>query len=273
MNAFLSRLHHPLAACAILLLLLAPLPAVAEEEVLFASHTHVMGDNETRNQARTIAMTEAKRKILEQAGTYVESLTRVENFALSSDEVTAFSAAFLRVTVENEAWSMLGDTLQVTVELSARVDPDELKPMIEQLARDANARARLAETMEQEREAEDRLVEESDPETRARLSEDMAVLEAERRRILEDMALSTRLAAELVEKNMTMDEVERMLGSPRAVKEHEAASGAYQCWNYGDAWVVFRDGLAACVRTRLEYRNELGSDCHCTGLSMNFLMR
>ena len=253
------------------LLVVLVLPAWAEVEVLTASHTHVMGDSESRNQARTICFNEAKRKLVEQAGSYVETLSRTENFELATDEVVAFSAAFIRVNTDREEWAMLGDTLTVTMDLSAQVDPDEVKQLLAELAQDAAARSRLTENLEQQSQAEAQLALESDPPTRERLSDDIDVLRAEQAAILTEIETSTRFAAELVQKGITSEEIETMLGSPRARKS--SSSGDYSCWNYGHVWVVFHNGLASCMRTRLEYNSRYGGDCHCTGLSMNFLMQ
>src|SRR5262249_14729880 len=49
------------------------LPAYSAVSPFTATHTYVLGDNDSRNAARQKCLAEAKRKILEQVGVYLES--------------------------------------------------------------------------------------------------------------------------------------------------------------------------------------------------------
>ena len=69
----------------ILLLLCLPIYAYAEIKMITATHTYKMGDNDSRNESRRICFLEAKRSVLEKAGTYIESRTEVRNYQLSKD--------------------------------------------------------------------------------------------------------------------------------------------------------------------------------------------
>ena len=76
----------------------------------------------------------------------------------------------------------------------------------------------------------------------------------------------SELARTVAVKGMTPDEVERLLGPPRAVKANAADSTVFECRNYGDLWLVFRDGLLDCKRTKLRHQQRYGGDCHCSGV-------
>ena len=67
--------------------------AVAEIKIIEADSAYLMGDNDSKIDARRIAVQEAKRKALELAGSYVESLTVVKNYQLTSDEVKSSSVS------------------------------------------------------------------------------------------------------------------------------------------------------------------------------------
>ena len=71
---------------------LAPGPAVAEVRTLTATGEYRMGDNDTRTDAKRLALLDAKRLALEQAGTYLESVTEVKNLQVSRDELRAYTA-------------------------------------------------------------------------------------------------------------------------------------------------------------------------------------
>ena len=47
--------------------LIFPIVALAATKTITVTHTYVMGDNDSRNDARRICFLEAKRKVLEQA--------------------------------------------------------------------------------------------------------------------------------------------------------------------------------------------------------------
>lgn len=63
-----------------LCLLTAPFLAHAETKILTAEGTYTMGEGETMTFAESMAIQKAKQTALEQAGTYVESYTKVQNY-------------------------------------------------------------------------------------------------------------------------------------------------------------------------------------------------
>ena len=56
------------------------LSAFAESKVVTCGGKYVMGDLDTKKDARALALMEAKRSALEQAGTYLESFSEVKNY-------------------------------------------------------------------------------------------------------------------------------------------------------------------------------------------------
>ena len=40
---------------------------------------------------------------------------------------------------------------------------------------------------------------------------------------------------------------------------------SYLCASYGRIWVVFRDGVVSCLRSRLDYVRRYDTDCQCAG--------
>jgi len=123
----------------ILLLICLPITAYAEVKMITATHTYKMGDNDSRNEARRICFLEAKRSVLEKAGTYIESRTEVINYRLSKDEVSAYSSALLTVDTVNEKW----EDMAITISVKATVDTDYINKQISKIKKDVSLQNEL----------------------------------------------------------------------------------------------------------------------------------
>lgn len=267
------------------LVLAAAAAARAEARTVTATHTCLVGDSETKNDVRRACFLEAKRKAVEQAGTYVESLTEVREFALSADQVRSFAAAVVTVEDVSEKFSVQGENLALTVTVRARVDPDAARERLAAAARDPGVLDGLARSGRAARDLEDRAlalqgsIRGADPDRAAVLrGEQRAVLGsleeayAERERILANISETSRRARETVRPGMTMEEVAGLLGPARSVKENRALPSAYTCANYGAVWVVFKEGLAECLREGLAYKERYRGDCHCGGITLDGML-
>ena len=80
------------------------------------------GGSQSPDDARTAAITRAKRMALEQAGTYMESLSVVRDAALDQEEILAVTAGVSKVEVLEERKYLEGD--QFGLEITARVTVD-----------------------------------------------------------------------------------------------------------------------------------------------------
>ncbi len=262
--------------------------AWAKTETVEATYTYVMGDNDSKSEARRLCYLEAKRKLLEKAGTYMEVFSKTEDFRLTRDEIVSFSGAVLKVRVVKEEPKMVGGNFAITMTVRAEVDDESMRKALERFAADPQARAGLRRSAEKERGVENELLRTGAPgevaakdweatlrdkTRRLRSLEKLEDLEQEKADILAGIEQSSQRAATLPTKGMTTDEVIRLLGQPRALKGDSGSSSGYVCGNYGQTWVVFKDGLVECVRSRLQYRQNLQSDCHCAGFAGTFIVR
>lgn len=112
-----------------LLLLLAPTVTVAETREIIAEGTYNMGDGETPSVAESRALLQAKQCALEQAGTYVESYSKVRNITLTQDEVRVLTAGLMEVDILEKKRTIMGDGIAFWVRIKARVNPDRLEEM------------------------------------------------------------------------------------------------------------------------------------------------
>src|SRR5262249_31422480 len=71
----------------IFLTMLFAVAAHAQVQEFMATDEYRMGDNETRANAKLLALADAKRLIVEQAGTYLSSVTEVQLSSLAKDDI------------------------------------------------------------------------------------------------------------------------------------------------------------------------------------------
>lgn len=111
---------------AISIVLAAPLYA-AQSTIKIADGSACMGDDKSRKQTETAALTDAKRNAVESVKTYVSSATEVKDFELQKDLVSAYANATVAVieTLE-KAWykdPAMGDCYKIKIK--TEVIPDE----------------------------------------------------------------------------------------------------------------------------------------------------
>ncbi len=86
-----------------------------------------MGDDKSKKQTESEALTNAKRNAAENASTYISSATKVKNFELEKDLINAYAKAEVRVIeVTEKSWyrdAASGDCYKL--QIKAEVIPDE----------------------------------------------------------------------------------------------------------------------------------------------------
>lgn len=121
------NMRHMITAVALLLCL--PAAGFSETKEIIAEGTYHMGDGETPNVAESRALLQAKRVAVEQAGTYVESYSKVKNLQLTEDEIQVLASGLMEVTVLDKKRSIAGDGFNFSVKIRAIVHPDKMEEM------------------------------------------------------------------------------------------------------------------------------------------------
>lgn len=124
-------------------------PASAEVRVVTSQGEHRMGDRDTREDAVRLATEAAKRHALEQVATYLESITIVEGVDVTKDEIRTYTAGLVLVLDQQINLALDGDTLVVTVDLTAQIDTEEVARAIVALRENEDARHQLAALKEE----------------------------------------------------------------------------------------------------------------------------
>jgi hypothetical protein len=101
--------------------------ASAQVQTFTATHTYLLGDHDSKDDARQRGLLETKRKILEQAGVYIESASEVKNFDLTKDKITSFAAAVMKVEDTLEEVGFQQGHLTLTLTITAQVDLAEVR--------------------------------------------------------------------------------------------------------------------------------------------------
>lgn len=137
-----------LSVIGLLTTLILPTVALAEVQTITATHTYVLGDHDSKDDARQRCLLETKRKILEQAGVYIESASEVKDLQLTKDKITSFAAAVMQVkdTKEEVGFQQGHMTLKLTT--TAQVDLAEVRKQLAARQVDASVRDTVAAQQE-----------------------------------------------------------------------------------------------------------------------------
>jgi formylglycine-generating enzyme required for sulfatase activity/TPR repeat protein len=123
-----------LAAATLLVLVLAPYDSSAEIKTITEKCHYVWGDNDSRLDARKMCLLDAKRRVLERAGSLVRSEMKIENGRLTSEEVASFAEAVIQIEVTNEKHGMSNGRNFTELRVKAKFDQAEVKRRLEQKA-------------------------------------------------------------------------------------------------------------------------------------------
>ena len=108
----------------------------ADVKEVISTGEYVMGDLDSKRDAKKLALLEAKQMALEQAGTYLSSLSEVKDFQLTKDEISSLAAGVISVEVLEEKWTMAGENFKVTITIRAKINTDQLEEQIEASKKD-----------------------------------------------------------------------------------------------------------------------------------------
>jgi hypothetical protein len=127
---------HPISAAlflAFLVCLAHPLTAHAETKTITAEATYTMGDGETPSFAEAQVIQRAKQVALEQAGTYVESYTKVHNYDLTTEEIQTIAGGVMTFEVLDKSRELVGDGLKLSIKIKATVTTDKMEDLAQRI--------------------------------------------------------------------------------------------------------------------------------------------
>lgn len=150
--------------------------ALASVIPVTVTHSYLLGDDDSRNSARQKCLAEAKRKILEQVGVYLESRSAILTSARSAtsgnakspqttseerqqinEQITTLTAGLIRTEVAKEEFREVNGRLEITLTVKAEIDPDDIQKQLAASRADQGIRKQVIEQSEKLRQLEEQL--------------------------------------------------------------------------------------------------------------------
>lgn len=213
---------------------------------------YVMGDNDTKLDAKRLCLIEGKRNILERVGTYIESNTTVLNYNLTKDEIKTYATGLIKTYIVSEQTTFNGQNTVMHMKIRADVDTSFFEAKMIEIHKDKDLATKYNKMAEeykniegQIRELQNKLRIDSDSTSVAKVRierEDAFSNLSALEKVKEDIKRKTTIAVQNVEIGMTRDEVIRLIGQPRI-----PSPSPYEHLNYGNVWVVIENGLVTIL--------------------------
>ena len=250
-----------LALLAFSFFVLTALPVEAATQTITATHTYVMGDNDSRNDARQLCFLVAKRKVLEQAGSFIQSSSEVRNFDLTKDQITSYSAAVLSVEIVKEDYGFTNGHNSLTLTVKADVDVADVQKRLAAIVADKGLQGKIEgqqqqiKQLEQQVQALNSRLSVAPVSSTGELRKERNIVfgnieELENKKLAAMQAITekTELIRRYIVPRMTAKEVQGILGSPRTTgRLWVNNSCCMDGWNYGEMWIFFQEGIVVCV--------------------------
>ncbi len=211
-------------------------PAFAEVKVFEKEVEEAVSRGQSQEQVEAFALQKAKRLAVEEAGTYISSLTVVRNYQLQSDEVTALASGVVQAKIIGVPAVRVADSV-VHVKVKARIDVDTavLDQQIKEIMKEKGTLRKLEDAQKNVRELENKLANLKSFEVKRLevLNTQALALERERdsqRLFREEQALKakgelSRAEAERFAKEREMqDRISRTLTEQEKAKREEVAA-------------------------------------------------
>ena len=130
-------------------LFFAAVPLGAETKTFVREYTYEAGEIDSKISCRAIALEQVKRLLLDELGTYVESVTVVRDYRVAKDEITTLTAGIVQTTILEEKW----DGKEYWLKAKITADPDEVASSIEKLRNNQQLVKDLAEARDEASQA------------------------------------------------------------------------------------------------------------------------
>ena len=123
-------------AAAICVMSLGLSVASAEVREVEADGEYRLGDNDTRSQAKELALDDAKKAALEKVAVFIESYSIVNDFQMYEQQIMSYTGG--KVQIKSKAFDFAEDGLVCKAHITATVDinEDEIKALIDRLKKD-----------------------------------------------------------------------------------------------------------------------------------------
>ncbi len=134
------------------IIMLNAAPLCADTKVFEHQVDQPFSGNQSPQDAYIAAVTRAKSEVLDMAGTYIESLSVVENYILTSDEAIALAAGILKTEIISRENYATPKTFGLILQTKIEVDSGVLDQRVEKLLNDRSLLRKYNEMQQREQE-------------------------------------------------------------------------------------------------------------------------
>lgn len=190
-----------------------PFAAFGAHKEVVATGRYAMGDCDSKQDAKRLALMEAKRMALEECGTYLESDSEVRDFQLTKDEISSLAAGIMSVQVLDEKWENKDENMVVTICIKAAVDTSDVEKRITSLRENKESMNETDELKKQLADLQRRVEDLKNRQDQTQTDEEKTTLKAEldeRRRNLSETSASLEYLEE-ANKNLVNDLPEKAI--------------------------------------------------------------
>lgn len=117
----------------------------AEKKIYTQSVKKILGSNQSIDDAKVAAIADAKREIIEKAGTYIESLTIVQDGSLKKDEISAMALGMMKTEIISVKNGVEGDSFFIQVTIKSEVDTESIKDKLDYFKQDKSSLSQYQE--------------------------------------------------------------------------------------------------------------------------------
>ena len=251
-----------LSVITLLAALILPTGAFAEVQTITATHTYILGDNDSRNDARRLCFLHAKHQVLEQAERVIQSQSIVTNFELTKDQIASYSAAVLSVDIVKEDVGLSNGQHTLTLTVKADVDINQVNKLLAAIVADKSLADSVTQQQQQIRELEEEVqtlnsgLSVATPGAASELRKERTVMfenipGLDRIQLVttqriareqETIQQNTEMILKHVLRDMTPQEVLSLVAEP-VKKWLFSSSGFGLNWYYGELWICFDEPL------------------------------
>jgi len=134
-----------------------PITSLAEIKTFVHTVKQPFSGSQSPDDARVAAIHKAKREVLEKAGTYLETLTIVEDGRLTKEQVLALASGVLKTEIISQEPYTTGEGYGVIIKVRVRIDTGQINYSLKTLMNDKTAMKQLVELRKRDKELLDRI--------------------------------------------------------------------------------------------------------------------
>jgi tetratricopeptide (TPR) repeat protein len=202
----------------LLLLVFILMSGISNAEIKTFVHTvrQPFSGSQSPDDARVAATHKAKREVLEMAGTYLETLTIVEDGRLTKDQILALASGVLKTEIISQKPYISGEGYGVIVKVRVKVDTGQVEQNLKRLMNDKKAMKQLVALRKRDKELLERIERLEEADRRLSKTKETQGVKKIRDELKKDFQQTTKgldavalrkQAMELLDKNLTYREI------------------------------------------------------------------